>query len=96
MGEVVFGVEGFRGIGSASSLLKVLFDWLDSSGGSTAGGADCTVWVKVPGCGWRPEERAMICSCLAAEGERSKWEETDRGLVTDKELCWDWPVPSIV
>lgn len=32
----------------------------------------------------------MICSCLAADGERSKWEEADTGLVTGNELCRDW------
>lgn len=31
----------------------------------------------------------MICSCLAAEGERSKW------AGTDNEPCCDWPGPSI-
>lgn len=77
-----------------SSLL--LFDWLDSSGGSTVGGAGCTAWVNAPDCGWRPEDRAMICSCLAAEGERSRCEETDMGLVTGKELCCDWLGPCIV
>lgn len=71
-------------------MLNVLFDWPDSSGDSTTGGADCTVWVYVQGCVWRPEERAMICSCLAADGERSKWEEADTGLVTGNELCRDW------
>lgn len=89
-----FGNDGFRGTGSTSPL-NVLFDWLDSSGDSTTGGADCTAWVYVQGC--RPEEeRAMICSCLAADGERSKWDEADMALVTDKEPCWDWLGPSIV
>lgn len=46
------------------------------------------------GCVWR--ERAMICSCLAADGERSKWEEADTGLVADNDPCWDWPGPSKV
>lgn len=96
MGEVVFGNVGFRGRGSTSSLTEVLFDWLDSSGVSTTGGAGCTAGENVPDCGWRPEERAMICSCLAAEGDRSKWEETDMGLVAGKEPCWDWPGPSMV
>lgn len=87
---------GFGGRGKPSSLLDVLFVLLDRSGDSTIGGADCTVLVKGPDCVWRPEERAMICNCLAAEGERSKCEETDRGLVTDNELCWDWLDPSTV
>ncbi len=86
---------GFRGRGSTSSPLDVLFDWLVSSGDSTIGGAGCTAGENVADCGWRPEERAMICSCLAADGERSKWEETDMGLVTGKELCCDWLGPSI-
>lgn len=54
------------------------------------------MWAYVPDCGWRPEERAMICSCLAADGVRSKWDETDMWLVTDRELCWDWLGPSRV
>lgn len=92
-----FGNDGFRGRGSTSSPLNVLFDWPDSSGDSATGGADCTAWVYVQGCVWRPEERAMICSCLAADGERSrKEEEADMGLATDSELCWDWLDASMV
>ena len=37
----------------------------------------------------------MIWSCLAADGVRSKREEADMGLDTDKEPCWDWPGPSM-
>lgn len=84
--------------GSPSSLLNLLLVWLEVSGASTIGGiggADGTGWVKGT-CGWRPEVRAMICSCLAAEGEHSKWEGTDKGLATGKELRWDWPDPNTV
>lgn len=76
----------FRGRGIVSSLLNVRFDSLESSespvtiggGGGGGGGDDCNVlWPNVPGCCWRPEERAMICSCLAADGGRSKCNGAD-------------------
>lgn len=38
----------------------------------------------------------MICSCRAADGERSNWEEADMGLVTDKEPCCDGAGPRMV
>lgn len=58
---MVFGNEGFKGGGRTSSVLKVLFDWAETSGDSAAGDGGCTeACVYVPGCGWRPEERAMI------------------------------------
>lgn len=66
-------------------MLKVLFDWPDASGGSAGGGTE--VWAYVPV--WRPDDRAMICSCRAADGERSKWEATDKGLGVGNALCWD-------
>lgn len=91
---MAFGREGFRGRGSASSPLKVLFDWLDRSGDSTAAGTE--VWVYVLDCGCRPEERAMIWSCLAADGERSKCVVVDKALAMDSGLCWDWLELSIV
>lgn len=88
---------GGGGGGNPSSLFDVFFVLADGSGDSTVGGGGgCAVWAKEPDCVWRLEERAMICSCLAAEGERSKCEETDRGLATDGEPRWDWPDPSTV
>lgn len=35
----------------------------------------------------------MICSCLAADGERSKRGDADEGVgvATDSEPRWDWP-----
>lgn len=79
--------DGLRGRGSTPAL-SVLFDWPD---GSATGDADRTAWPYVQG--WRPEERAMICSCLAADGERSKRDEADGGVAaTDGGPRCDWPV----
>lgn len=32
----------------------------------------------------------MICSCLAADGERSKRGDADTGVATGNEPRWDW------
>lgn len=65
-------MEGLGMRGLMDSALKVLCDSPTSLRDSWTEGCDWTeAWAPalLEGCDWRPEERAMICSCLAADGD---------------------------